>query len=152
MIDQEFVKYIISALVNKPDEVKVDRTIDERGVLLTLHVASEDLGRVIGRKGSTAQSLRTLLRALGSKNEAHYNLRIADENSDHSSSNVHSETEAKSADKPEATQSENQPETKKQDVVNEFTQSEESPDSAKPADSLLEQTKKELDDLDDLDL
>lgn len=78
MIDQEFVKYVITALVNKPEEVKVERTVDERGVLLTLHVAEEDLGRVIGRKGTTAQSLRTLLRALGSKNEAHYNLRIMD--------------------------------------------------------------------------
>ena len=78
MIDQEFIKYIVTALVSKPDEVRLERSVDERGVLLTLHVAEEDLGRVIGRKGATAQSLRILLRALGSKNEAHYNLRIAD--------------------------------------------------------------------------
>lgn len=75
-IDQQFVEYVIKNLVNHPDDVTVERKIDEKGVLLTLTVNPEDLGRVIGRRGSTAQSLRTLLRALGTKNEAHYNLKI----------------------------------------------------------------------------
>lgn len=75
-IDQQFVEYIIKSLAAFPDDVKVERTIDERGVLLTLTVNAEDLGRIIGRRGSTAQSIRTLLRALGTKHEAHYNLRI----------------------------------------------------------------------------
>ena len=75
-IDQQFVEYVIKNLVNHPDDVTVDRKIDEKGVLLTLTVNPEDLGRVIGRRGSTAQSLRTLLRALGTKNDAHYNLKI----------------------------------------------------------------------------
>lgn len=77
-IDQQFVEFVVKALVSNPDEVKVERTIDEKGVLLELTVAPEDLGRVIGKRGGTAQSLRTLLRALGTKNEARYNLKIVD--------------------------------------------------------------------------
>jgi hypothetical protein len=77
-IDQQFVEYVIKSLVGKPEEVKVERTIDEKGVLLTLTVDPEDLGRVIGKRGATAQSVRTLLRALGTKNEARYNLKIVD--------------------------------------------------------------------------
>ena len=75
-IDQQFVEYIVKSLVGKPDDVIVDRIVDEKGVLLTLTVNPEDLGRVIGRRGVTAQSLRTLLRALGTKNAARYNLKI----------------------------------------------------------------------------
>lgn len=75
-IDQQFVEYVVKSLVGNPDDVVVDRTIDEKGVLLTLTVNPEDLGRVIGRRGATAQSLRTLLRALGTKNAARYNLKI----------------------------------------------------------------------------
>lgn len=77
-IDEQFVEYIIKSLVNKPDAVKINRSVDERGVLLELSVDPEDLGRVIGKRGATAQSLRTLLRALGTKNEARYNLKIVD--------------------------------------------------------------------------
>lgn len=75
-IDQQFVEYIVKSLVGMPDDVFVDRKVDEKGVLLTLTVNPEDLGRVIGRRGVTAQSLRTLLRALGTKNSARYNLKI----------------------------------------------------------------------------
>ncbi len=77
-IDQQFVEYIAKTLVDNADAVEVERTIDERGVLLQLHVAPEDLGRVIGRAGSTAKSIRTLLRALSVKNDARYNLKIVD--------------------------------------------------------------------------
>ena len=73
-IDQQFVEYIVKNLVSNPDDVKIDRSIDEKGVLLTLTL--NDLGRIIGRRGSTAQSLRALLRALGTKNDARYNLKI----------------------------------------------------------------------------
>ena len=75
-IDQQFVEYIVKTLVNNPDKVSVDRIIDEKGVLLSLTVDPEDIGRVIGKRGATAQSLRTLLRALGTKNDARYNLKI----------------------------------------------------------------------------
>lgn len=75
-IDQQFVEYIVKSLVGNPDDVVVERIIDEKGVLLTLTVNPDDLGRVIGKRGGTAQSLRTLLRALGTKNDARYNLKI----------------------------------------------------------------------------
>lgn len=75
-IDQQFVEYIVKSVVEHPDDVVVERIIDEKGVLLTLTVNPEDLGRVIGKRGITAQSLRTLLRALGTKNDARYNLKI----------------------------------------------------------------------------
>ena len=75
-IDQQFIEYIVKSLVGHPDDVVVDRLIDEKGVLLSLTVNPEDLGRVIGKRGVTAQSLRTLLRALGTKNDARYNLKI----------------------------------------------------------------------------
>ncbi len=77
-IDLQFVEYIVKSLVGKPESVSINRTIDEKGVLLELTVDPEDLGRVIGKRGATAQSLRTLLRALGTKNEARYNLKIID--------------------------------------------------------------------------
>ena len=64
-IDQQFIEYVVKSLVGKPEAVKVERTIDEKGVLLLLTVDPEDLGRVIGKRGATAQSLRTLLREIG---------------------------------------------------------------------------------------
>ena len=75
-IDQQFVEYIVKTLVNNPDKVIVEREIDERGVLLSLSVDPEDVGRVIGKRGATAQSIRTLLRVLGTKNGARYNLKV----------------------------------------------------------------------------
>lgn len=77
-IDQQFVDYIVKSLVSNPDQVRIERRIDEKGVLLELTVDPEDLGRVIGKRGATAQSLRTLLRALGTKQNARYNLKIVD--------------------------------------------------------------------------
>ncbi len=77
-IDQQFVEFIVKSLVNNPDHVVIERRIDEKGVLLELTVDPDDLGRIIGKRGATAQSLRTLLRALGTKNDARYNLKIVD--------------------------------------------------------------------------
>jgi predicted RNA-binding protein YlqC (UPF0109 family) len=77
-IDQQFVEFIVKSLVNNPDHVQIERRIDEKGVLLELTVDPDDLGRIIGKRGATAQSLRTLLRALGTKNDARYNLKIVD--------------------------------------------------------------------------
>jgi predicted RNA-binding protein YlqC (UPF0109 family) len=81
-IDQQFIEYIVKSVVGHPDDVIVERIIDEKGVLLTLTVNPEDLGRVIGKRGVTAQSLRTLLRALGTKNDARYNLKIVNNDGD----------------------------------------------------------------------
>lgn len=74
--DQEFVEYVVKCLVDRPDDVSTDRTVDEMGVLITLKVNPQDLGQVIGRQGQTAKSVRTLLRVVGAKNHARVNLKI----------------------------------------------------------------------------
>ena len=74
--DREFVEYVVKMLVDHPDDVKVDRKIDEMGVLVTLDVNPEDMGMVIGREGVTAKALRTLLRVIGARNNARVNLKI----------------------------------------------------------------------------
>ena len=78
MIETQFVEYIVKQLVDNPDAVKIEKTTDERGVLIELTADPEDLGRIIGKHGATAQSLRSLLRALGIKNNELYNLKIVD--------------------------------------------------------------------------
>lgn len=127
-IDQQFVEYIIKTLVSNPDDVVVERQIDEKGVLLTLTVNPEDLGRVIGKRGATAQSIRTLLRALGTKNDARYNLKIV---------NNDEPDEAKAAKSAEASTTDVETETTEPvEKVGEFT----------------ENAKKALAELDDLDI
>jgi predicted RNA-binding protein YlqC (UPF0109 family) len=74
--DKEFVEYIVKMLVDNPEAVKVDRKIDEMGVLITLDVDPKDMGMVIGREGMTAKALRTLLRVIGARNNARVNLKI----------------------------------------------------------------------------
>lgn len=137
-IDQQFIEYIVKELVGHPDDVVVERRIDEKGVLLELTVNPEDLGRVIGKRGVTAQSLRTLLRALGTKNDARYNLKIVN-NDDYQgpSSNTSS---AKPTDD---NTSDDTPveETTDEPVENEENESD-----------LAKNTRKELADLDDLDI
>ena len=75
-VDKDFLEYLVKALVDHPEDVRVDRKVDERGVLLTLHVNAEDLGHVVGRQGSTAKAIRSLLRIVGIKNDARVNLKI----------------------------------------------------------------------------
>lgn len=74
--DQEFVEYVVKALVDNPSSVQSERKVDEMGVLITLKVDPKDLGQVIGRQGQTAKSIRTLLRVVGAKNQARVNLKI----------------------------------------------------------------------------
>ncbi len=74
--DQDFVEFIVKALVDHPDDVKTDRSVDEMGVLITLHLNQEDMGQVIGRQGQTAKAIRTLLRVVGAKRKARVNLKI----------------------------------------------------------------------------
>lgn len=74
--DQEFVEYVVRNIVNNPDDVRTERIVDERGVLITLHINSEDMGYVIGRQGQTARAIRTLLKIVGAKNNARVNLKI----------------------------------------------------------------------------
>ncbi|MEA2715569.1 MAG: uncharacterized protein QOG91_597 [Candidatus Parcubacteria bacterium] len=74
--DQEFLEYVIKALVDNPEQVKSERTVDEMGVLLTLEVGAADMGKIIGRQGNTAKAVRTLLRVVGMKNNSRVNLKI----------------------------------------------------------------------------
>lgn len=125
-IDQQFVEYIVKSLVGNPDDVTVERTIDEKGVLLSLTVNPEDLGRVIGKRGVTAQSLRTLLRALGTKNDARYNLKIVNNDEDGGFA----------------------PRAETESVRDESAAAEDSADES----AYAARSRRELDDLDDLDI
>jgi predicted RNA-binding protein YlqC (UPF0109 family) len=77
-MDKEFVEYVVKALVGHPEDVHVRRSVDDMGVLLELAVNPEDMGKVIGKAGATAKSIRTLLRVLGSRNDARVNLKIVE--------------------------------------------------------------------------
>ena len=136
-IDQQFVEYIVKTLVNKPDKVQIDRTIDEKGVLLSLEVDPEDVGRIIGRRGATAQSIRTLLRALGTKNDARYNLKIVN--------NDGYEPSAKDKDSAESDDEPSEAPVEEADTEEESAPVEEGSELAK-------KTRAELADLDDLDI
>ncbi|PIZ95544.1 MAG: RNA-binding protein [Candidatus Magasanikbacteria bacterium CG_4_10_14_0_2_um_filter_33_14] len=82
--DQEFIEFVVKAIVNNPEEVKVTRTVDERGVLITLDLNPTDIGYVIGRRGNTVRAIRTLLKVVGAKNNALVNLKINEpEGSEH---------------------------------------------------------------------
>ena len=137
-IDQQFVEYIVKSLVSKPEAVVIERRIDEKGVLLELTVDPEDLGRVIGKRGATAQSLRTLLRALGTKNDARYNLKIVD-NGEPSAHNAPADN-ASDAPAPAA------PSDDQDDDDDEFAP------RAAVSSSVVDKTRKELEELDDLDV
>ncbi len=76
--DQTFVEYVVKAIVDNPDDVSTERTVDERGVLIKLNVNPDDMGKIIGKEGRTAKSVRTLLRVLGAKNNARVNLKIVE--------------------------------------------------------------------------
>lgn len=139
-IDQQFVEYIVKSLVSNPDEVEIKRTIDEKGVLLELTVAGEDLGRVIGKRGSTAQSIRSLLRALGTKNDARYNLKIIDTGEGMPAKPVASPA-------PVQSDSDDDDSSSSDDTDDSATDDEETNHS-----SVVDKTRAELADLDDLDV
>jgi len=143
-IDEQFVEFIVKSLVGNPDEVQIDRTIDEKGVLLELTVDPEDLGRVIGKRGGTAQSIRTLLRALGTKNDARYNLKIIDNGVGAPPSRKHDDDEDRSATSVQDDAPKRAASVKVDEPDEEVAEPEE--------ESLAEKTRKELSDLDDLDI
>lgn len=76
--DRDFVEFVVKQIVQFPDQVEVTRTIDEMGVLITLKVSKDDMGKIIGKSGQTAKALRILLRIIGSKNNARVNLKIVE--------------------------------------------------------------------------
>lgn len=151
-IDQQFIEYIVKSLVSKPDEVKIERRIDEKGVLLELTVDAEDLGRVIGKRGATAQSLRTLLRALGTKNEARYNLKIVDTADGEP---IGRPTRPARDDRDESTESPVDDSSSQDDDTALATADEPEDDEVAEEEKesdVVSKTRKELDDLDDLDI
>ena len=139
-IDQQFVEYIVKTLVNNPDKVQIDRTIDEKGVLLSLEVDPEDVGRIIGRRGATAQSIRTLLRALGTKNDARYNLKIVNNDGYEPAAKEDAPAEEASEEPAEAPAEEI-------DVVEDVDDA-----PVEEGSELAKKTRAELADLDDLDI
>ncbi|AHB42768.1 RNA-binding protein [Candidatus Saccharibacteria bacterium RAAC3_TM7_1] len=140
-IDQQFVEYIVKSLVEHPGDVTIDRIIDEKGVLLTLTVNPEDLGRVIGKRGMTAQSLRTLLRALGTKNDARYNLKIVNNDDQRESYTM-------SSDEPSSQPVDDRPVTATDDDDDEVVENSQNNDESDYA----KKSRKELAELDDLDI
>lgn len=74
--DKQFLEMVVRSLVDNPDSVKIERSVDEMGVLLTLDVHADDMGKIIGRSGNTAKAIRTLLRVVGMKHDARVNLKI----------------------------------------------------------------------------
>ncbi|HSE61903.1 MAG TPA: KH domain-containing protein [Candidatus Saccharimonadales bacterium] len=142
-IDQQFVEFIVKSLVSKPEAVKIERRIDEKGVLLELTVDPEDLGRVIGKRGATAQSVRTLLRALGTKNDARYNLKIVDVDRPGGVADEGSVVADDSARDDSAKTSS----AKSSKTVEETTE-----EPVEEKDSVAARTRKELADMDDLDI
>ena len=139
-IDQQFVEYIVKTLVNNPDKVQIDRIIDEKGVLLSLEVDPEDIGRIIGRRGATAQSIRTLLRALGTKNDARYNLKIVNNDG------YEGGEKAPKEDAPKAEEAPVEAPAK----IDEVEDVDDAP--AEEGSELAKKTRQELADLDDLDI
>ena len=148
-IDQQFVEYIVKTLVNNPEKVAVERKIDEKGVLLSLTVDPEDVGRVIGKRGVTAQAIRVLLRALGTKQDARYNLKIV--NTDEAPSSKESEPKG---DEPEVKDKEADEEVEEVEEVEEEDSEDEDDDEDEDSSTsaLAEKTRTELADLDDLDI
>jgi len=156
-IDQQFIEYIVKSLVGNPDAVKIDRTIDEKGVLLELTVDPDDLGRVIGKRGATAQSLRTLLRALGTKNDARYNLKIVDVGGPRPSRQSSDDTSADAAvqaDEPAALdQTSDDAAPVDENLGSSDVEDDAEPEVVKDEESdVVSRTRAELADLDDLDV
>ncbi|MBR2640925.1 KH domain-containing protein [Candidatus Saccharibacteria bacterium] len=143
-IDQQFVEYIVKTLVNNPEKVAVERKIDEKGVLLSLTVDPSDVGRVIGKRGVTAQAIRVLLRALGTKQDARYNLKIVNTD-DEGAEQKPKKVETQPVDKIE------EPEAVEEDVEEE-TDEEIDDGEDDETSELAEKTRAELADLDDLDI
>lgn len=151
-IDQQFVEFIVKSLVNNPDGVSIDRRIDEKGVLLELTVDADDLGRVIGKRGATAQSLRTLLRALGTKNEARYNLKIVDVDRPESERGVRAASATSTTDDDDDNTTDDKPVTKTEAVSSQEIETSSSKDAQTPTSDAVARTRKELAELDDLDI
>lgn len=132
--DKDFIEYVVKNIVDHPDDVELDRTVDDRGVLLTLSVNPDDMGKIIGKAGGTAKAIRTLLRVLGAKDDARYNLKIVDPQGDQRTNSSPHEADDNGQ-------------------VEETTEVEENADSVSEANDEVEQIKKKArEGLDELDM
>ncbi len=86
--DEALLDFIVKELVDHPEDVKIERKVDEMGVLLSLSVNPEDMGKIIGKSGNTAKAIRTLLRIIGMKENARVNLKIEEPEGASSASSV----------------------------------------------------------------
>ncbi len=114
-MDQAFVEYVVKAIVDNPDAVVVSRSVDDRGVLLELSVDPEDMGKIIGKAGATAKAIRTLLRVLGAKSDARFNLKIVEPAGGEPRSHSHDTSSAEEADAEKLDQSDQPAEEVPQD-------------------------------------
>jgi len=131
-LDKDFVEYVVKALVDHPEDVKVERSVDDMGVLLELTVNPDDMGKVIGRAGATAKSIRTLLRVVGSREDARVNLKIVE---------------------PEGSEDRRAAAAPEEQVIAEEAKDDVKAEPERDAsEELLERTKREFADLDDLDI
>lgn len=169
-IDQDFVEYIVKSLVGNPDKVVIERRIDEKGVLLELTVDPEDLGRIIGKRGATAQSLRTLLRALGTKNDARYNLKIVDNGPEDYERPARKERQADNSASSDDVSNDDNSDDNSSSTSNDDTSADDADDTSSTSDAsddevvesgepeldepsdIAKKHRKDLEDLDDLDI
>lgn len=133
-LDKQFVEYVVKALVDHPEDVKVERSVDDMGVLLQLTVNPDDMGKVIGRAGATAKSIRTLLRVVGSRDDERVNLKIVEPEGAEGRRGEAEETVGGESAAPAA-------------VIEPQTE-----DRRDASTELIERTKREFADLDDLDI
>ncbi|MBA3679439.1 KH domain-containing protein [Candidatus Saccharibacteria bacterium] len=149
--DQVFVEYVVKALVDNPDKVELKRSIDDRGVLLELTVDPEDMGKVIGKAGATAKSIRTLLRVLSAKDDARYNLKITEpEGSEY----VHQEKSGDEAghtddvESPETPETPESPKDAEAEEAQDALEAEEQPKEDTKAEEIKAKAREGLEDLD----
>ncbi len=133
-MDQAFIEYVVKSIVDNPDAVVVSRSVDDRGVLLELTVDPDDMGKIIGKAGATAKAIRTLLRVLGAKSDARFNLKIAEPESDGAGSGISHEDSV--AEEAESTQQGDEHEAEQDDR----------------AEAIKAKAREGLEDLDDLDI
>lgn len=153
--EQEFVEYVVKALVEKPESVEVKRSLDQKGVFLELSLDPEDVGKVIGKKGATINAIRSLLRVLGAKYDARYSLKVIEPEGYRRSESADEEGAGESS---MAEPSDMTAESPSEDTAAEANQASETTadagttDEADQVDDIKSKAKEGLEDLDDLDI
>lgn len=156
--EQEFVEYVVKALVEKPESVEVKRSLDQKGVFLELSLDPEDVGKVIGKKGATINAIRSLLRVLGAKYDARYSLKVIEPEGYRRSESADEEVGDAMGESSMAEPSDMTAESPSEDTAAEANQASETTadagttDEADQVDEIKSKAKEGLEDLDDLDI